>query len=118
MEKVFTAKNLTTLKVGGKPGDFTVVYNLDTAGKVYSVDMSVGSGVSSVKVTATPKSTTSSKKTPTASANSTTGAVVHCKDFQTQAAAQSYFDSHGGSSGASVSTMDGDHDGKACEDLP
>jgi len=124
LESAFTASSFTKLNVTGKPGDFSVVYNLDTAGNVYSVDMSVGAGAGAVKptATATVKATSSSNKTPTAAANSANGAgagtAVHCKDFQTKAEAQAYFDAHGGDSGPTVSTMDGDKDGKACENLP
>jgi LPXTG-motif cell wall-anchored protein len=38
-----------------------------------------------------------------------------CKDFSSQAAAQAYFEAHGGSPGNNVDNLDADHDGKACE---
>ncbi|MEK6251658.1 MAG: excalibur calcium-binding domain-containing protein [Actinomycetota bacterium] len=41
-----------------------------------------------------------------------------CSDFATQAQAQAWFDSHGGSASNDVDGLDGDHDGKACESLP
>ena len=41
-----------------------------------------------------------------------------CSDFATQAQAQAWFDSHGGSPSNDVAGLDGDRDGKACESLP
>ncbi len=42
-----------------------------------------------------------------------------CSDFRTQAAAQAYFDAHGGSPTNNVDRLDGaDHDGRVCETLP
>ncbi len=41
-----------------------------------------------------------------------------CKDFSSQAEAQAYFNSKGGSASNNVDRLDGDHDGAACEDLP
>jgi hypothetical protein len=42
----------------------------------------------------------------------------NCSDFSTQAEAQSWFDSHGGSASNDVAGLDTDHDGVACESLP
>jgi endonuclease YncB( thermonuclease family) len=41
-----------------------------------------------------------------------------CSDFSTQAEAQRYFVSHGGSPSNDVDRLDADHDGVACESLP
>lgn len=41
----------------------------------------------------------------------------NCDDFETQAAAQKFFDAAGGVSGDS-NGLDGDNDGEACESLP
>jgi LPXTG-motif cell wall-anchored protein len=38
-----------------------------------------------------------------------------CKDFSSQAAAQAYFEAHGGSPSNNVDNLDADHDGQACE---
>lgn len=117
LAKAFTQKNYTTLQVAGKPGDFDVIYHLDTAGNVFSVDVSLGNGQTVAAPTST--STKSGNATTSSSGNSTaSGNVVHCKDFQSQADAQAYFDAHGGDSNPSVSGMDGDKDGKPCENLP
>jgi hypothetical protein len=43
---------------------------------------------------------------------------INCSDFATHAAAQRWFDQHGGSPGNDVAGLDGDHDGRACESLP
>ena len=43
---------------------------------------------------------------------------INCSDFPTHAAAQRWFDQHGGSAGNDVAGLDGDHDGLACESLP
>jgi hypothetical protein len=43
---------------------------------------------------------------------------INCSDFPTHAAAQRWFDQHGGSTGKDVAGLDGDHDGLACESLP
>ena len=41
-----------------------------------------------------------------------------CKDFSSQAAAQAYFEAHGGSPSNNVDNLDADHDGQACEAFP
>jgi hypothetical protein len=43
---------------------------------------------------------------------------INCSDFPTHAAAQKWFDQHGGSASNDVAGLDGDHDGLACESLP
>jgi hypothetical protein len=43
---------------------------------------------------------------------------VNCSDFSTHAAAQQWFNAHGGSASNNVAGLDGDHDGQACESLP
>lgn len=70
----------------------------------------------------TPKSesaNTSSSKTRT-SHRSSSGSHrdMNCSDFATQAEAQAYFESHGGSPTNNVDGLDRDHDGIACESLP
>jgi hypothetical protein len=44
--------------------------------------------------------------------------AVNCSDFSTHAAAQQWFQRHGGSPTDDVAGLDGDHDGLACESLP
>jgi hypothetical protein len=41
-----------------------------------------------------------------------------CSDFSSQAAAQQFFDSNGGSPSNNFDDLDADHDGVACESLP
>jgi hypothetical protein len=43
---------------------------------------------------------------------------VNCSDFATHAAAQRWFERHGGSAGNDVAGLDGNHDGVACSSLP
>jgi Excalibur calcium-binding domain len=43
---------------------------------------------------------------------------VNCSDFSTHAAAQQWFQQHGGSPTDDVAGLDADHDGLACESLP
>ena len=43
---------------------------------------------------------------------------VNCKNFDTRAHAQSFFNGTGGSTTSDPYGLDGDHDGKACETLP
>jgi hypothetical protein len=43
---------------------------------------------------------------------------INCSDFPTHAAAQHWFDAHGGSPSNDVAGLDHDHDGLACESLP
>jgi hypothetical protein len=43
---------------------------------------------------------------------------VNCSDFSTHAAAQRWFEQHGGSASNDVAGLDGDDDGVACESLP
>jgi hypothetical protein len=45
-------------------------------------------------------------------------ADVNCSDFPTHAAAQAWFEQHGGSPSNDVAGLDHDHDGLACESLP
>ncbi len=45
-------------------------------------------------------------------------ADVNCSDFSTHAAAQRWFEQHGGSPSNDVAGLDRDHDGLACESLP
>ena len=120
---VFTQADLTTLQVGGAPGDFTVVYHLDTAGSVFSVDLSVGAPATTADsgaatTGAATKTTASATKTTGSGSTGAAGGKVYCRDFATQAEAQAYFDAHGGDSNPQVSGMDGDKDGKPCESLP
>jgi hypothetical protein len=56
---------------------------------------------------------------PSSSSSGPTGvADVNCSDFPTHAAAQRWFNAHGGSASNDVAGLDGDHDGQACESLP
>ena len=41
-----------------------------------------------------------------------------CSDFSTQAQAQHFFNSHGGSPTNNYDALDGDGDGRVCESLP
>jgi hypothetical protein len=44
--------------------------------------------------------------------------AVNCSDFSTHAAAQRWFNAHGGSASNDVAGLDGNHNGIACESLP
>lgn len=78
--------------------------------------------------TPTPKPVTTNSGTTTGGSTGTTntqtnntysGGDKDCKDFSTQAEAQAYFNSKGGSATNNVDRLDGnDHDGKVCESLP
>lgn len=114
---VFSSKELRTLGVGGTSGDITVDYSLDTKGDVYSVDMNLGNGTA-VASSAQPTTAASAGKSGATSKQTANGPVKHCRDFQTRAEAQAYFDAHGGDSNPAVSGMDGDKDGKVCEMKP
>lgn len=122
LSSAITAKTMSTLNAGGAPGDIIVDYSLDTAGNVYSVDINIGNGGSASESAQTTGSTTSSSNSKASSKSSSSstanGPVKHCRDFNTQAEAQAYFDAHGGDSNPSVAGMDGDKDGKPCETLP
>lgn len=60
-----------------------------------------------------------STTTNTGSSNTYSGGDKDCKDFSTQAEAQTYFNSKGGSATNNVDRLDGnDHDGRVCESLP
>ena len=48
-------------------------------------------------------------------ATPTFAADKDCEDFNSQAAAQAYFEAHGGSPSNNVDNLDADHDGQACE---
>lgn len=55
----------------------------------------------------------------TQQSNTYSGGDKDCKDFSTQAEAQAYFNSKGGSVTNNVDRLDGsDHDGRVCESLP
>ena len=45
-------------------------------------------------------------------------AEINCSDFPTHAAAQAWFDGHGGSASNDVAGLDANHDGEACTSLP
>jgi hypothetical protein len=55
---------------------------------------------------------------PTSSGPDKPVADVNCSDFSTHAAAQQWFQQHGGSPTNDVAGLDRDHDGLACESLP
>jgi hypothetical protein len=62
---------------------------------------------------------TSPAPTPSSNSSGPVGtADVHCRDFNTHAAAQQWFTAHGGSASHDVAGLDRDHDGQACESLP
>jgi micrococcal nuclease len=68
--------------------------------------------------TSTTKSTTSTSQN-TGTTSTSSGGDKDCSDFSTQAEAQTYFNSKGGSATNNVDRLDGnDHDGKVCESLP
>lgn len=52
------------------------------------------------------------------SINGKTDTKKKCSDFSTKQEAQTYFDTHGGSTASEVKSMDGNGDGQACETLP
>jgi hypothetical protein len=60
----------------------------------------------------------SSPPSATGSAPNKPIADVNCSDFSTHAAAQQWFQQHGGSPGNDVAGLDGNHNGVACESLP
>lgn len=69
----------------------------------------------------TTKATTQQNTTggSTTTNNTYSGGDKDCKDFSTQAEAQAYFNSRGGSASNNVDRLDGsDHDGVVCESLP
>lgn len=62
---------------------------------------------------------TTNTTTGTNQSTTSSGGDKDCKDFATQAEAQAYFNSKGGSATNNVDRLDGnDHDGKVCESLP
>ena len=64
-------------------------------------------------------STGGSTGTTNTQSNTYSGGDKDCKDFSTQAEAQAYFNSKGGSASNNVDRLDGnDHDGRVCESLP
>ncbi len=63
-------------------------------------------------------STPSAGPPPASSGPDKPVADVNCSDFSSHAAAQRWFEAHGGSAGNDVAGLDGDHDGIACESLP
>jgi hypothetical protein len=71
-----------------------------------------------VKVTV--KSTTTTTTQPSTSGSGTNKPIseINCSDFPTHAAAQQWFDAHGGSASNNVAGLDGNHDGVACSSLP
>jgi hypothetical protein len=66
---------------------------------------------------------TPSPTTPSSPSSSSPGpnkpiSEVNCSDFSTHAAAQAWFEQHGGSAANDVAGLDGNHDGIACSSLP
>jgi len=68
----------------------------------------------------TPATGATSPASPTSASSGPNKPIseVNCSDFSTHAAAQQWFDQHGGSPSHDVAGLDGDHDGLACESLP
>jgi hypothetical protein len=66
----------------------------------------------------TPPPTHTHPSGPTSSGPNLPVSEVNCSNFSTHAAAQRWFEQHGGSSTNDVAGLDGDHDGIACESLP
>jgi hypothetical protein len=67
--------------------------------------------------------TTRSATTPSSPSSSSGGpnmpiSEVNCSDFATHAAAQQWFERHGGSATNDVAGLDHNHDGIACSSLP
>jgi hypothetical protein len=73
-----------------------------------------GSPLPSAPVSRTPP------RSPSASGSGPDKPVseVNCSDFPTHAAAQKWFDAHGGSAANDVAGLDGNGDGVACQSLP
>ncbi len=67
--------------------------------------------------TASPSGPSSVTPPPTSGPNKPI-ADVNCSDFSTHAAAQRWFQQHGGSASNDVAGLDGNHNGIACESLP
>jgi hypothetical protein len=70
-----------------------------------------------------PQTTTRSATTRSTSSSSSGGpnkpiSEVNCSDFATHAAAQQWFEQHGGSASNDVAGLDRNHDGIACSSLP
>jgi hypothetical protein len=65
----------------------------------------------------TPRSTVSSSSSSSAGPKKPVS-KVNCSDFPTQAAAQRWFEQHGGSATNDVAGLDRNHDGIACSTLP
>jgi hypothetical protein len=63
-------------------------------------------------------STHGTPPSPTTSGPDKPIADVNCSDFPTHAAAQQWFQQHGGSPTNDVAGLDGNHNGLACESLP
>ena len=65
-----------------------------------------------------PPTTSSSPKPAPAGAPNKPISEINCSDFPSHAAAQQWFEQHGGSPSNDVAGLDSDHDGIACESLP
>ena len=78
---------------------------------------SASSQTSATPVPAPPHTTTAPPSTASNGPNKPV-ADVNCSDFPTHAAAQQWFERHGGSPSNDVAGLDRDHDGLACESLP
>ena len=75
-----------------------------------------GSGKS--RPTTPTHTTTTTTPTPAAGGPNKPVSEINCSDFSTHAAAQQWFNQHGGSPSNDVAGLDHDHDGLACESLP
>jgi hypothetical protein len=75
-------------------------------------------GVASLVVVALAVGMLGAQARPANAQSAVVASGINCSDFANQAAAQAYFDNHGGSTTNDVEGLDADHDGIACESLP
>ena len=126
LARAFSADAMRRLGLYGNPGDMTVSQFFDSQGDISVVDVAlgvpqgqaVGGGSGAAASAPTPTKAAGSAGSGPRATTAPSGNRLVCANFATQKDAQAVFETYGGATNPAVSSLDGDKDGIACEDLP
>lgn len=126
LARAFSADAMQRLGLYGNPGDMTVSQFFDSQGDISVVDVAlgvpqgqtVGGGSGAAASAPTPTKAAGSAGSGPRATTAPSGNRLVCANFATQKDAQAVFETYGGATNPAVSSLDGDKDGIACEDLP
>ena len=126
LARAFSADAMQRLGLYGNPGDMTVSQFFDSQGDISVVDVAlgvpqgqaVGGGSGAAASAPTPTKAAGSAGSGPRATTAPSGNRLVCANFATQKDAQAVFETYGGATNPAVSSLDGDKDGIACEELP